>query len=336
MVNINKAPLFFKGRKLSRQLVPLRKMAAENPDLFEWFADEERIDLAAKYFLEIAEKATLSETGANSGLSLTPEAWGEILQLARNVSIALKYCRIYPMPKQRMQVPKELTFGAVAWQGEEDELDEDEPTFDRFNFDAQNLTALAIASTELCRDTAYDIAALLAEQFAYSIGQELDNEILNGDGTRVSGVLTAACGHSVVAAGTAFSTVTGVDLSNALAQIEEGFRRDAIYVFNRTAEHLTHGLSDDTKSPIYSYYPTPRLFGLPSVVAEKISTEDGTGKPFGVVGNFRKFVIGRLMRSSPIDFDPYGLASKNLTRFRVIHSFDFGYNEKAFCRIING
>jgi len=340
--NINRTSKFYRGRRLNNLGHIFRKTATENPHLFPLLSSEERADEISKFFVDLAIKATLAEgsTGAGTGGSLVPEEWGELFQIARDTSVALQFCTIFNMHNQIMNIPKELTLASVNWVDEEAEETESIPSFGTIKLTAKNLSAFAVCSTELLRDASVDIASMLAEQFAYAIGQELDNEVLNGDGTRVSGVLTAAAGYSVILSGTSFSTVTAVNLSSTIFKLEEGFRREARFILNRMAEHYCHGLSDDTKSPCwtpgYVASSEARLYGYPITIAEKISTTDGTGKEFGVFGNFRKFIIGRHLRSLPIDIDPWGLVSTHQTRFRLIQAFDFNIgNNLAFCRIIN-
>jgi HK97 family phage major capsid protein len=199
---------------------------------------------------------------------------------------------------------------------------------------------LAVASNELIADADFDISSLLGEQFAYTQAMELDNQMFNGTGDPVSGVLTAKAGYSVVLGGASMSAITASDLSLAISKIEEGRLAGARFFFGRLASHYIRSLKDSQNRPIYAEIGgmTPRtVYEFPTNVSEKITNTDGASTALGVFGNFNYFLLGRRAGAMVIDVDPYTRFAEWDTRFRMVSRWAMNYGDvNAFVRIISG
>lgn len=324
------------------KLIHGRKIAKQGAWFRNQIKDEQIADGMAKMFVEIAlRKTTLAEGTDAYGGYLVPEEYAmEMAQLARNSSFALQACRVMSMGSDVLKIPAELTHGSATWVGEGDQKTQSDPTFAQVSLTAKKLINLAVANNELIADAEFDIASLLAEQFAYTQGQELDNQLFNGTGDPVSGVLTAKAGYSVLLSdGASMSTVTAGDLSLAISKLEEGRLAGARFFFGRLAMHYIRSLKDTTNRPIYAEIggTQPRsIYEFPANVSEKIANTDGASKALGVFGNFNQLIIGRRSGGMMIEADPYGLFDYTQTRFRMVSRWGFGYADaKAFVRILS-
>lgn len=342
-------PLYL-DRKLSKQGLLIREATAQRPDLFQHFQDEEVQDNFCKSFLQYFAKTTSVSTSSAGGQYLISEPiLPELLLLARNRSIALKYCKIHRMKQNILHVPKEATKVEVAWIDEGGSVIAGNSTFDEVKLQTRDVTTLTgkkiavmvTVSNELLQDTSIDLVSTLLELFLDAMSQELDNQLFNGDGALVSGILTAASAHSVVLSGSAFSTITSTDISSAISKLEEGYLQKARFVVGRTQAHYLRNVKDSGLRPIFlnsnaGAPGTGEAYGFPAEVAEKISTADGSSAPFGVFGNFEKFLLGQRDDRAVIKSDPYMLAQLNQTRFLFTSRWGFGYGDNgAFCRIMN-
>lgn len=324
------SPKEIHGRKIAKQGHWFRKQGMK----------EEVADGLAKFLVGVALRKGMDEaTDANGGFLVPDEYAMEMIALARNSSFALQACRVMNMGSDVLKVPTELSLGSATWVAESTEKTANEPTFGQATLTAKKLINLAVASNELIADGEFDIASLLAEQFAYSQAQELDNQLFNGTGDPVSGILTAAAGYSVViGAGASMSTVTAVDLSRAIANIEEGYLGGSRFFFGRLAMHYVRSLKDSQNRPIYAEIggASPRtIYEYPVNVSEKIANVDGANKALGVFGNFDKFLLGRRAGSMVIEADPYTRFAYADTRFRMVSRWAFAYGKNtAFTRIL--
>lgn len=330
-------PREFLGRNLSKMGARLRNLDAKE---FPAFANEERMDGFMKGLLSIVHRKGLSAgTDANGGYMVPDEYAMDLVKLARNSSYALKVCRQITMGSDTLKIPTEAGHGTATWVGESSQKTASEPTFGQVTLTAKKLVNLAVASNELIADSEVDIGSILAEQFAYTQGMELDNQVFNGTGDPVSGVLTAKAGYSVVINGTGYSGVTAVDISSMIAKIEEGRLANARFFFGRLGAHYIRTLKDSNNRPIYQEIVGPNgraLYEYPVNMSEKLPTADGDATAFGVFGDFNYFIIGRRAASMVIEADPYSRFDYYDTRFRMVTRWGMAVADaNAFCRIMS-
>lgn len=111
----------------------------------------------------------------------------------------MQKCTVLNMSSKQLVLPAESSIVTTSWTDEAGTISASNPTFGQVTLTAKKLAGLTEGvSNELLMDSAIDIVGMLTEQFMYAIGQELDNQVLNGTGNPCSGVLTAASGFSVV------------------------------------------------------------------------------------------------------------------------------------------
>lgn len=338
-------PKFYRGYNVSKQLRKGRELAAKNPALFEAMGDEEQTDEFVKGMLDyvaasvkkdpaamqsiyernskaIQQKAAYAE-GANAtgGYLVAPEYLWDMIMLAKSNTFMLDLCSVIPMGSNQMLVPSELTRPSVAWDSE-GSVTESEGTFGQLSLTAQRLSAYSIASNEMLADSGLDLVQMLSEQFGYAVALELDNQVLNGTGSPCSGVLTAAAGNSVVlgTGSTNFSAQVAENYANAIYQLNEADTVNAQFIINRISKYYLRVLKDANGQFIYAQPggQTPRsIYEVPARVSETITNTSAVSRAFAVIGDFKKFYIGRRMAFGSIEVDPYGAFTSYQTRFRV-------------------
>jgi HK97 family phage major capsid protein len=357
MPNLNAIPTQYRGYKLNHQATAVRSLAAKSPREFDVFADEEKMNGFCKWMIsavkalkgdakaqsELSEMATKAQntegTSAYGGYLVPQEYDMNIIALARAKSFALQECNVIPMNRDIMNIPKELANVTVAWTAETVAATETEPTFSTLQLDSARLDGYGKVTNELLNDADFDIVGFLTETFAYAIGQELDNQVLNGTGSPVSGVLTAKAGYSVVLTAPAnnFSSILGSDLSNMVAQLNSGDVANAKFIIGRTVMHYIRSMKAST-SGVYVFADIGgtvggTIWGFPYIVSENVTNTTGVSTAFGVFGDFKKFYIGRRIGAMTLDLDPYGLFTSYGTQFRMITRWALGVGRTtAFCR----
>ncbi len=356
--NINSIPSEYKGYKLSEQGIALKESALKTPNRFKIFGDEGKTNDFCKFFIaiikalkgdwdakadlkEIYQKAQLQEDTSSEGGYLVPvEYEWDIIQLARAKSFALDLCSIINMTRDILNVPSEASLISVAWTAEEGAMPQSEPTFGQVQLNARRLDGYGKVTNELLQDSAIDIVSLLVEQFAYAIGMELDNQVLNGTGTPVSGVLTAAAGNSVVMAtgNTSFSAVTGTNLSDIVYTLNTGDLANARYILGRLGMHYVRTLKDSNNNFIFAKVGEQvggTIWGFPYFVSEKVTNTSAANTAFISFGDFKKFYIGRRLGAMALDLDPYSLFTTYATQFRMVTRWGMAIGRaSAFCRLL--
>jgi len=356
--NINTIPSVYKGYKIKDQCVEIRNLAMKDAGRFKIFSNEEKTDEFVKFFIDTIKalkgdlqaradlkdfyrKAAMQEDTASEGGYLVPDEFQmDLIQLARNKSFALDLCSVVNMSRDTLKLPKEAALVSVAWTAEESGITESEPTVGEVSLSAKRLDGYAKVSNELLADSAVDIVGMLTEQFAYATGLELDNQVLNGTGSPVSGVLTAAADYSVVL-GTGevnFSSISADDLSEMISKIDEGYQANLTFIFNKLIMHYIRILKDTTNNYIYAKPGN----GVPGTIWEqpyrqssKGPSSTGANTAFVALGNFKYFYIGRRLGAMALDIDPYGLFTNYQTRFRMVTRWGLSIAQAtAFCRLL--
>lgn len=336
-----------RGYSINKQLVDVRNKHA-NDKRFATFSDEEEAENFIKFMLDVKAatfnkdpealnalhrrnqelvrtKAAYAE-GANAtgGFLVTPEYIWDMIMLARERTFALNECSIFPMGSNVLKFPTELTGVSVAWDDEAGAIDESEGTFSQVTLTAKRMNAYSQISNELLADSQMDIVGLLADQFGYAGALELDNEIINGDGTKLmSGVAGAAAGYSVVLASgsTNFSAQTAINYSDAMYRLAEADLANAKFKINRISAHYLRSLRDSNGQHIYAQPGAGQpntIWGTPASVCERITSTSAVSTAFAVLGDWKGVYIGRRMAFGSLDVDPYGRFTNYETRYRFV------------------
>jgi HK97 family phage major capsid protein len=320
------SPQFYKGYKLSSQLEQMRD-GFSNPDMADGFA---------KAFIDLAEgaksgqrvsfakaAAAHNESSDAAGGALVIEEFDRMLvKMARENSVMMPLIRNVSVNSTDTlnfaATTKEvgLTWDAVGTRTIQSS------TFERNSIAVKDLSGYIAVENNLLNDNAYDLSGEIAEQFAYAMAQEIDNQVLNGTGSPCSGVLTAKAGYSVTfgtAGSTNWSSVTGDTFSLAIAALASGDAARGTFVVGKKGSHYVRTLKDDNGNPIYQALSAPdlnKLFGYNIVVANKINdATGGTGGFYGVFGDFSQFYLVNRVSGLELLVDPYSDSISGNTRF---------------------
>lgn len=358
----------FLGVKMSKQFrdieVGQRLQGAQkylsDPQYFPVMANAEKKEKFAKHLVmvlkasqgdfkakqayeEWREKADLAEgSGATGGYLVPDEFSDEILAFARLKSFALQDCRIWPMSSDVRRVPSEASAVTVSHKAEAAAADASDPTFGEVVLTAKRLTAYTEASNELLADSSVDIVSYLTEIFAEATGQELDNQVLNGTGDPVSGVLTAAAGYSTIMSTglSQFSAISADNLADMIDKIPQQAEDGAKFYFHKNILTYIRKLKDTTNqyifAPVAGGLPTD-IWSYPYVRTPKgpARSASAASTAFVVFANMRYFMLGRRADSMALSIDPYGKFLESQTRFKVESRWGYGIGlANAFSRLI--
>ena len=248
----------------------------------------------------------------------------EILAFAREQSIILQYARSWNMVSEKQSFPAESAAATVNWGNETEAGD---PTITEVELDCEELSSYSTVKNATLADSRSDIVSWIGATLSEAAGQELDNKGFNGLGTDTtficSGILSAACGYSVVfsSGSTAFSNLTADDLSLMIAALDGLKKQGARFWMNGVMLHYIRTLKTTDDRPVfYDTYgsPTPgMILGFPYTEVLKMPSTSAANTAFLAFGNLRYFAVGRRLDSSALDVDPYGLWTTNRTRYKL-------------------
>lgn len=353
----------YKGYNLSDQGrdTGLRSKVKGDPSRFRVLSNDEHFEKYAEFMLDVKDalrgdleavrklreaqqkSSALTTQTANLGGYAVPEDFqADLIEMAKDKSFALQECSVFTMSALKMPFPSEASRVISYWVAENTaNSNTTNPTFGEVELEAKKLFGLTdYVSQELLSDSAIDIVGMLTDQFAYGQALELDNQFLNGTGDPCSGVLTAAAGYSVVMTLTDFSSISASDLSLMISKLSDSDEDNAKFVFNKLILHYLRQLKDDNNHPIYQKpsEKTPgTIYEIPYIRSAKAPSTTGTSTAFAVLGDLKKFYIGRRKGDMTIDIDPYTGFNAAKIRYRMITRWGLGIaRSSAFVRLVTG
>lgn len=349
-------PEVHRGYKVHEQGERLFEKFVTSPHRFKTLSRPEKFVGFVKFMLDVKaalmgnqaaimslQKATDMAEGTDSvgGYTVPVEYQPDLVKLAVDMSFALQNCTVINMGSNVLKIPTELTRVSVTWEDEAGSIDEQNSTFDQVTLTAKKLAGLTSGiSSELLQDSTVDIVSLLTEQFMYAMGLELDNQVLNGTGSPCSGVLSAACGNSVVMAtgSTNFSAITADHLSQMIYALSEEDASKAKFVYNRLIQHYIRTAKDTYGQYIWQKPAEGRpgtIWEVPYFQSIKATGTTGTSTAFVALGNWEKFFLGRRIGTMAFASDPYTDFAKDQIRFRAIMRWALSIaRSSAFCRLL--
>jgi len=294
--------------------------------------DEDKKERIAKFMVDVI-KATVNETTDAQGGYLVPEDFeNTILAFTRLNSVAMNECSVINMSREVLKIPAENAHLSVAWESEQGDADQSEPTFAMRTLTAKRLSAKSHVTGEFLDDSAVDIVSYLTADFAEAIGQELDAQVFTGT-TFTNSVLPNAA-LDVQLAG-AYTTIDHEDFSLALSKLDDRKIVNAKWYMNAGIKHYIRLLADASNRLIYA---TPggsipsTIYEIPVKDVPKIVSAPSTDVPFIVLGNMKNYLLGKRMGMT-IKNDPYTLMGSNIVRFICHSRWDGCIANNGFCTI---
>jgi HK97 family phage major capsid protein len=266
------------------------------------------------------EIRSLRVSDDTAGGYLAPDAF--ITDLQRNVvqfSPVRSVARVAPIGVGAALLPKRTGRMTAKWVGEVEDREETTITYGQNRYEVRELTAYVDVSNTLIEDSAFDIAAELAFDFAEEFGSKEASSFVNGIGSvdPVGFMNDSAIGYT--ASGDA-SKVTADGLIDLYHAIAPAYQANAVWMMNSA----TLGACRKLKDPSTGAYllitagianaPQTTILGRPVVQAPDMPDIASNATPI-VFGDFNQGY--RIFDRVPISIlrDPYSQATKGMTRF---------------------
>ncbi len=145
------------------------------------------------------------------------------------------------------KIPVVATHGTAAWLDEGKPYAESDDTFSQVSLSAFKLGTFLKVSEELLNDSAFDVEAYLASEFARRIGAAEEEAFINGDGAGKPTGLFAATGGAPTVATTAKPTdITADELIDLHYGLRAPYRARAAWLMNDTTVKTVRKLKDTT------------------------------------------------------------------------------------------
>lgn len=307
--------------------------------------DTEKREILAKGFIDMItakneglslSKAINESTPGDGGYMVFDEYISELLAFARLKSFALQKCRVIDVGSDVIHIPAENTSVEVKFKGETIAADESNPTVTEVKLEPERLTAYSTATNEMLDDSEFDVLSWLSDLFGESIGQKLDNEVINGAASSASpftGLID--CAGIVDSTGSLDMT----HIADVITALPDNKSVGAEFLFHRVIYKDILIMKDVANQAVFPpSVATPKeLWGYNVWLSESMPYTKGVLDKIGLFGNMKNYIIARRKAAGSLDVDIYGKFLENMTRFRTVSRWHGKpWNCGAFVQLING
>lgn len=242
----------------------------------------------------------MSESSNVAGGYLVPNEMSQaIIDLREEYGVFRKNCRVLPMGRDTLMIPRRVSGLTATFTGESVSLTSSDKAFDQVQLVAKKLGVLTYLSTELDEDAVISIADDIASEMAYAFALKEDQCGFNGDGTStyggIEGVTVKIIGKAgaVAAASThdTFAEIDATDLANTMAKLPQFARMGAKFfcsapafdvIFSRLAVNAGGNTIQTVAGAVQRSY-----LGYPIEISQVLATTTSTinATPMLLFGN---------------------------------------------------
>lgn len=266
------------------------------------------------------EIRSLRVSDDTAGGFLAPDQFqAELLRNLVQFSPVRSAARVATTSAGAVLLPKRTGGMTAQWVGETGSRPETNVTFGQNRYPVAELAAYIDVSNAMLEDSAFDVAAELAFEFAEEFGKAEGTAFVNGAGPLQPAGFMQDAGVNFTVSGHA-SQVTADGLIQLFHDLPSAYRTNGVFMMNSTTLGIVRKLKDGTSGQYLlltqgiGNAPATTLLGRPVVEAPDMP-DVGAGNFPIVFGDFRQGyrVFDRVNLS--ILRDPYSQATNGMTRF---------------------
>lgn len=131
--------------------------------------------------LEVRDALSVG-TGSAGGYTVPDEFERQLVQSLDENNVFRRIAKVIRTQSGTRTIPIATDSGSASWIEEGTSIDESDVSFDKATLSAYKLGCLIKVSNELLNDSAFDIAAHIAQRFGVRFGNAEENAFLNGTG----------------------------------------------------------------------------------------------------------------------------------------------------------
>lgn len=291
------APDMYKGFRFKKQFSMAPEVAPKDPAEKEAVV-KDALDFIAKSKGQL-NKTTMGETVSGYGDDFAPEIWlATIEEMARLQSVALQDCRRFPMASDTLIIPKQGTAASGSWTNENTAPSVGEPGSDSLTLTAKRYRILGNISEDLLDDANSDVVGYLTRECVEVYGQEIDNQVFNGD--QFTAVMDISNSNDVTFGAsntaTSYKNLVAQNFYDARAKLPKVRRQGAKWYMAPELYAVIAGLNTGTGGvPLVNYLGAEQstmVAGFPVTEVESISGVDATSTPFIAFCSLQNYALG--------------------------------------------
>jgi HK97 family phage major capsid protein len=232
-------------------------------------------------------------TAEDGGYTVPDEFERQLIQALEDVNVMRGLATVIQTSSGTREIPVVTDRGTAFWTAEKGAYTESDHEFDQETLSAYKLTTLMKVTEELLNDSAFNLEAYIAGQYAIRIGSKEEEAFVAGDGTgKPTGILVSgAAGHETAATG----AITADELFQHYHSLRRPYRARASWLMADSTVLAVRLLKADTDGQ-YLWQPglqagqPDRLLGRPVFTSDFVE-EIGAGKKIAAFGDMSYYWI---------------------------------------------
>jgi HK97 family phage major capsid protein len=170
---------------------------------------------------------------ANGGYLVPDEFERRLIEALEMQNIIRSLATIIRTDSGERKIPVVASVGEAAWVEEEGDIPESDNKFNQISLTAHKVATMIKISNELLNDSAFNMEAYIANEFARRIGNREEEAFIIGDGNKKPTGLLAASGGANVAVTTASATeITLDEVLDLFYSLKQPYRSNASFIAN--------------------------------------------------------------------------------------------------------
>ena len=268
-----------------------------NGEGLENLTKEEKVKKFLKAIIDndsVTAKALSEGTSADGGY-LVPNEFKAAIIAKRDVAAVIRpRATVFPMTRDKMDVPSEGNAVTLYWAAENAALTESNPTFGNTTLNTNKLTGLSKMSRELFGDSAVNLMDFLAGLYGRKFALEEDKKFMTGTGTgEPKGIRQYTLSSLAQAAG----SLAADDLIKLFYTLGSQYRNQSTWVLHNNVIRLIRLLKDSNGRYLWTdgFQDAPAtILGRPVVEENDIPTNLGAGTNESEIffGDLAYYLIG--------------------------------------------
>lgn len=183
-------------------------------------------------------------TDSAGGYTVPDEFERKLIQGLEDANVMRGLATVIPSISGTKSIPVVSAHGTATWTAEAAAHTESDETFATVTLDAYKVSRLIKVSKELLNDSAFDLEAYMAAEFARSIGEAEETAFVNGAGTtRPTGIVVGSGVGKTGATGQTASVTTD-DLIDLYHSLGRAYRRNATWLMADGSAKVVRKLKD--------------------------------------------------------------------------------------------
>ena len=215
---------------------------------------------------QIAQNSLQIGTDSKGGFLVPEEFERTLLDGLEEENVIRQLAKVITSSNDQ-KIPIVATKGTASWVDEEGAIPESDDSFGQVTLSAFKVATTIKVSSELLQDSAFDMAAYIAQGFARRIGNCEEEAFISGNGTgKPTGILNATGGAQLGVTTAAAAAITLDELLDLFYSLKSPYRRKAVFLMNDGTVKAIRKLKDTTGN--YLWQPSIKE-GTPDTILSR-------------------------------------------------------------------